>query len=50
MKGDVAVRLKLLTETAGLDFALPPKTPMLSVSSGKMNYKWQLRMRRNTLI
>jgi len=49
MKEDVAFRLKQ-AETAGLDFALPPRSPMLSVSSVKMNYKWQLRMRRDTLI
>ena len=42
----------LSVETIPLMFpeAHREEEPMLSVSSVKMNYKWQLRMRRNTLI
>jgi hypothetical protein len=49
MKEDVAFRLKQ-AETAGLDFALPPKIADVVRIIRKMNYQWQLRMRRNTLI
>jgi len=49
MKEDLAIRLKQ-AETAGLGLNFHPRSPMLSVSSVKMNYKQQLRTRRNTLI